>query len=48
MTSFDHLFEPVVDSKGSREVIAKFEADGWALVVTGSHHHYTHPTKSGK
>ena len=33
----------------SRDVIKKIKADGWALVaVTGSHHHFRHPTKPGK
>ena len=32
----------------SRSLIKKLEADGWKLVrVTGSHHHYRHPTKPG-
>lgn len=32
----------------SRDVIKAMEADGWALKrVTGSHHHYMHPTKPG-
>jgi predicted RNA binding protein YcfA (HicA-like mRNA interferase family) len=32
----------------SRDIIRLLEADGWKLVrVTGSHHHYKHPTKSG-
>lgn len=32
----------------SRDVIKALEADGWTLKrVTGSHHHYTHPTKPG-
>lgn len=32
----------------SREVIKKIEADGWFEVrVTGSHHHFRHPTKPG-
>jgi predicted RNA binding protein YcfA (HicA-like mRNA interferase family) len=32
----------------SRSIIKALEADGWALKrVTGSHHHYMHPTKSG-
>ena len=35
--------------KTSREIISKLEADGWRLdSVTGSHHHFTHPTKPGK
>ena len=33
----------------SRELIKIIEADGWARVdTTGSHHHFRHPTKSGK
>lgn len=33
----------------SRELIALIEADGWYLVaVRGSHHHFKHPTKTGK
>lgn len=33
----------------SRDVIRVIEADGWRLVgVTGSHHHFKHPTKPGK
>ena len=36
-------------SYSSREVMKQSEADGWYLVkVTGSHHHYKHPVKSGK
>ena len=32
-----------------REVIRKLEDDGWYHVDTvGSHHHFKHPTKSGK
>lgn len=32
----------------SRSVIKAIEADGWTLKrVTGSHHHFMHPTKSG-
>jgi predicted RNA binding protein YcfA (HicA-like mRNA interferase family) len=32
----------------SRELIKQVEADGWVLVrVTGSHHHFKHPTKAG-
>lgn len=32
----------------SRNVIKALEAAGWALKrVTGSHHHYMHPTKPG-
>jgi predicted RNA binding protein YcfA (HicA-like mRNA interferase family) len=34
-----------MDSKG---IIRHIEADGWQLVrVTGSHHHFRHPTKPG-
>jgi len=33
----------------SREVVAKLKADGWKLDgITGSHHHFVHPTKPGK
>lgn len=33
----------------SRDVIKKLQADGWELDgVTGSHHHFKHPTKPGK
>jgi predicted RNA binding protein YcfA (HicA-like mRNA interferase family) len=32
----------------SRVLIQALEADGWTLKrVTGSHHHFTHPTKNG-
>ena len=32
----------------SRQVIKALEADGWSLKrVRGSHHHYTHPKKTG-
>ncbi|MBF0333736.1 MAG: type II toxin-antitoxin system HicA family toxin [Alphaproteobacteria bacterium] len=32
----------------SREIIKALEADGWRLKrVTGSHHHYIHPSKPG-
>lgn len=32
----------------SREVIQKLKAAGWFLArVTGSHHHFKHPTKPG-
>ena len=32
----------------SRDIIKHLEADGWRLKrVTGSHHHFTHPTKPG-
>ncbi|MFP2469489.1 type II toxin-antitoxin system HicA family toxin [Pseudescherichia vulneris] len=32
----------------SRKLIAEIKADGWILVrVNGSHHHFTHPTKTG-
>ncbi|CUA82068.1 Predicted RNA binding protein YcfA, dsRBD-like fold, HicA-like mRNA interferase family [Gulbenkiania indica] len=32
----------------SREAVKMIEADGWYLVrVTGSHHHFKHPTKAG-
>ena len=33
----------------SRDVIRALQADGWKLdSVTGSHHHFKHPTKPGK
>ena len=36
-------------SKNSRDVIKDLKADGWELHgVTGSHHHFKHPTKPGK
>lgn len=32
----------------SRDVIRMLEADGWFLRnITGSHHHFKHPTKKG-
>jgi len=32
----------------SRDIIAAIEADGWRQArVTGSHHHFKHPTKPG-
>ena len=32
----------------SRAIIKVIEADGWTLKrVTGSHHHFMHPTKAG-
>jgi predicted RNA binding protein YcfA (HicA-like mRNA interferase family) len=32
----------------SRDIIRAIEADGWRLKrVTGSHHHFIHPTKPG-
>jgi predicted RNA binding protein YcfA (HicA-like mRNA interferase family) len=32
----------------SCEAIRKVEADGWSLKrITGSHHHFMHPTKPG-
>jgi predicted RNA binding protein YcfA (HicA-like mRNA interferase family) len=32
----------------SRALIQALEADGWTLKrVTGSHHHFIHPTKTG-
>ncbi len=35
--------------RDSRKIIKLLEADGWALIgVTGSHHHFKHPTKLGK
>lgn len=37
-----------MNSYSSREVIARLKADGWYLVrITGSHHHFKHPTKPG-
>lgn len=36
-------------SVNSRELIRLQEADGWYLKSSeGSHHHFVHPTKSGK
>ncbi|KQT66289.1 toxin HicA [Aureimonas sp. Leaf460] len=33
----------------SRDVIRLLEADGWVLLrATGDHHHFKHPTKTGK
>ncbi|WP_333497705.1 type II toxin-antitoxin system HicA family toxin [Kluyvera sp. CHPC 1.2972] len=32
----------------SRKLIIELKADGWGLVrINGSHHHFTHPVKSG-
>lgn len=32
----------------SRKLIIELKADGWVLVrINGSHHHFTHPVKSG-
>jgi len=32
----------------SRDIIKALEKDGWRLVrITGSHHHFRHPVKSG-
>jgi len=32
----------------SRDIIRRLEQEGWTVVrVTGSHHHYMHPTKPG-
>ena len=32
----------------SRAIVAVLEADGWRKArVTGSHHHFKHPTKAG-
>lgn len=32
----------------SREIIRRLKADGWTLIrVSGSHHHFKHPTKPG-
>ena len=36
-------------SLSSRDVIQMLKTDGWELVgATGDHHHFKHPTKSGK
>ncbi len=36
-------------SYSSREVISILKKDGWYLAdVTGSHHQFKHPSKSGK
>lgn len=45
-------YNPILNDKGqevdSRSLIKELERDGWALVrVTGSHHHFRHPTKPG-
>lgn len=33
----------------SRELIRELERDGWVLhSVTGSHHHFKHPTKPAR
>jgi len=35
--------------RDSRKLIAELLADGWMAVgITGSHHHFKHPTKQGK
>ena len=35
--------------KSSKDIIKILKADGWVLhSVTGSHHHFKHPTKPGK
>jgi predicted RNA binding protein YcfA (HicA-like mRNA interferase family) len=35
--------------RNSRDIIRELEADGWRLIaVSGSHHHFKHPTKRGK
>ncbi|MCS1384807.1 type II toxin-antitoxin system HicA family toxin [Lysinibacillus sphaericus] len=35
-------------SSSSRKVIKKIEDEGWVLKrITGSHHHFKHPTKPG-
>ncbi len=40
--------EKIVKSYSSSEVIKMLKADGWVLDrVTGSHHHFKHPTKPG-
>lgn len=32
----------------SKQIIKRIEADGWKFHhATGSHHHFTHPTKKG-
>ncbi len=39
------MYNQVMDS---RSLIQKLKADGWELVrVTGSHHHFRHPSKPG-
>ena len=38
----------IIHNMNSRNIIKMLETDGWVLKrVRGSHHHYTHPTKSG-
>ncbi len=38
-----------VKSFSSREIIKMLTDDGWYLIdVSGDHHQYKHPTKSGK
>jgi predicted RNA binding protein YcfA (HicA-like mRNA interferase family) len=33
----------------SRDLIKRLKQDGWTLdSITGSHHHFKHPTKPGK
>lgn len=33
----------------SRDLIRELEGNGWRFIgATGSHHHFRHPTKSGK
>lgn len=35
--------------RDSRKPIKLLEEDGWFEIgITGSHHHFKHPTKSGK
>jgi len=35
--------------KTSKDIIKALKKDDWKLVgVTGSHHHFKHPTKAGK
>jgi predicted RNA binding protein YcfA (HicA-like mRNA interferase family) len=35
--------------RDSKKLIRLIEKDGWRLVgITGSHHHFKHPVKSGK
>ncbi len=41
-------FVCIITHVDSRAILKAFEADGWTLKrITGSHHHYTHPTKPG-
>ena len=35
--------------RDSRKLIKLLEEDGWVRIgITGSHHHFKHPTKPGK